>query len=506
MNKPYDITIIGSGLSGLVCAYILSKAGHKVCVLERNKQVGGCLQTFVRDRCIFDVGVHYLGGLDEGQALNQYFKYFGILDQLKLKRMDLEAFDIISFDNDPNEYALAQGYERFEAQLVEQFPKERAGIQQYLGLMQDFCRKFPLYSLDVDRSYPTNFDHLNLSARKAFESFTKDTTLQNVLAGNNILYAGDTYETPFYLHALVTNSYIESSWRCVDGGSQIARTLVRQIRRHGGDIFKQKDVDQFIFKQDEITALKMTSGEEVATKHVICSTHPHQLLRFVRHEKGRLRKSYLNRIKRSPATPSIFSAHYTLKPNTFPYINSNYYHSSKKDVWNLVEANKRDWPATYMAVTPCSSKSEVYADNIAAMTYLDYDLMKPWEDSFNTVSQQTTRGAAYEAMKEEYAEKLLQELYKRFPQLEGNVLASYASTPLSFRDYIGDPTGAFYGIERQVSNPIQATFNAVTRIPNLFLTGQNTNAHGILGVTVSALLTCFNFLDREALLKEIVAS
>ena len=98
MKEQYDITIIGSGLSGLVCAYILSKEGYKVCVLEKNKQVGGCLQTFARDKCIFDVGVHYIGGLSEGQSLHQMFKYFGIMDDLKIKQMDTNAFDIISFD------------------------------------------------------------------------------------------------------------------------------------------------------------------------------------------------------------------------------------------------------------------------------------------------------------------------------------------------------------------------------------------------------------------------
>ena len=40
MNK-YDIIIIGSGLGGLQTAYILSKEGYNVCVLEKNHQFGG---------------------------------------------------------------------------------------------------------------------------------------------------------------------------------------------------------------------------------------------------------------------------------------------------------------------------------------------------------------------------------------------------------------------------------------------------------------------------------
>ncbi len=73
MKKEYDILVIGSGLGGLVSALVLAKEGLKVCVLEKNNQYGGNLQTFSRDKLIFDTGVHYLGGLSEGQNLNRFF-------------------------------------------------------------------------------------------------------------------------------------------------------------------------------------------------------------------------------------------------------------------------------------------------------------------------------------------------------------------------------------------------------------------------------------------------
>ena len=72
MNR-YDIVIIGSGIGGLVCGGILSREGYRVCVLEKNKQIGGSLQTFSREKEIFDSGVHYIGGLNKGQNLYQIF-------------------------------------------------------------------------------------------------------------------------------------------------------------------------------------------------------------------------------------------------------------------------------------------------------------------------------------------------------------------------------------------------------------------------------------------------
>ncbi len=45
MNNQFDFVIVGSGINSLCCAALLSKKGHKVCVLERNNYFGGCIKT-----------------------------------------------------------------------------------------------------------------------------------------------------------------------------------------------------------------------------------------------------------------------------------------------------------------------------------------------------------------------------------------------------------------------------------------------------------------------------
>lgn len=42
---PYDHVIVGSGINGLVCAGVLATRGRRVCVLERNDRLGGCIRT-----------------------------------------------------------------------------------------------------------------------------------------------------------------------------------------------------------------------------------------------------------------------------------------------------------------------------------------------------------------------------------------------------------------------------------------------------------------------------
>ncbi|MEZ5059464.1 MAG: NAD(P)-binding protein [Saprospiraceae bacterium] len=161
----YDVVIIGSGLGGLECAFTLSREGYKVCVLEKNRQLGGNLQIFSRDKVIFDTGVHYIGGLDEGQNLHQFFKYYGLMDKLKLKRMDPEGFDRITFEGDSEEYPHAMGYKRFAERLTEIFPKEKSAIQTYTNRMQEICDSFPVYRLRNEPMEPMKLDFLEVEQR-----------------------------------------------------------------------------------------------------------------------------------------------------------------------------------------------------------------------------------------------------------------------------------------------------------------------------------------------------
>lgn len=53
---PYDVAVAGAGISGLTCAAALRKAGLRVCVLEADDRVGGCISSVRRDGCIADGG------------------------------------------------------------------------------------------------------------------------------------------------------------------------------------------------------------------------------------------------------------------------------------------------------------------------------------------------------------------------------------------------------------------------------------------------------------------
>lgn len=501
MNKQYDIVIIGSGMGGLVCADILSREGYSVCVLEKNRQLGGSLQTYVRNRVIFDSGVHYLGGLGEGQNLYQVFKYLGILQKLKLQRMEEDVFDKILIGNDPKEYVFAQGYENFIQHLLKDFPDEEKGLRLFCDKIKEVCSKFPLYNLRTGGSLDEKNAVLGIDTRTFIESITSDKKLQAVLVGNSMLYELQSGMTPFYVPAMILNSYIESSWKCIDGGSDIGKFMAWNIREHGGDIHRNTEVKKIIVEDGVATSVLLADGRHIHAKNFISNMHPVQTLEMT--ESPLIKQAYKSRIKNLQNTIGGFVINIVFKKGTFTYVKHNYYYTREGREWDTTCHTDESWPLSYCVFFTASSRSPEYAEAMTLLAYMRFDEVAQWADSFNTVSDENDRGADYEAFKKRKAEQFLDCAEEKFPGLRDKIDTYYTATPLSYRDYIGNADGSMYGIAKDHSNPLKTFISPRTKINNLYLTGQNLNLHGILGATMSGLVTCTAFLGNENIIEKI---
>ncbi|MEP7255717.1 MAG: NAD(P)/FAD-dependent oxidoreductase [Ferruginibacter sp.] len=501
MKNEFDIVIIGSGMGGLICADILGREGYKVCVLEKNKQVGGCLQTYVRDKVIFDSGVHYLGGLGKGQNLYQVFKYLGMIDKLKLQKMDEDVFDKIIIENDDKEYVFAQGYENFIQHLLKDFPNEEEALRLYCNKIKEVCSKFPLYNLRTGGDVNEKTAVLGIDTRTFIESITSDKKLQAVLVGNSMLYVLQSGKTPFYVHAMILNSYIESSWKCIDGGSDIGKIMVKNIREHGGVIHRNTEVKKIVVEDGKVSSVELADGSPVYGKHFISNMHPVRTLEMT--DSNLIKNAYKSRIKNLENTIGGFIINIVFKKNTFPYIKNNFYYHKEGCAWNMTDHTEENWPLGYSVFFSASSRSEEYAESMTLLTYMRYDEVKQWEKTFNTVSTIEDRGADYEAFKKQKAEIFLDCVEEKFPGLRDCIKTYYTATPLSYRDYVGNDDGSMYGIVKDYQNPLKTFISPRTKIPNLYLTGQNLNLHGILGATMSGLVTCVAFMGNESVIEKI---
>ena len=503
MKSKYDVVIIGSGLGGLVSANILARHGYRVCVLEKNRQYGGNLQTFVRDKNIFDTGVHYIGSLGEGENLHQYFSYLGIMKDLKLAKLDHDQYDVITFGDDSQEYKHAQGYDHFSRSLIQQFPEEEKAINEYCKKIQEVCESFPLYNLELS-SNAYDISYFNLKISDYLETITANKKLKAVVAGSNFLYAG-TKNTPLYVHALSVNSYIKSSWRCIDGGSQITRSLIKRIKEFGGEVYNNQEVIDFGFVGNEIDSVLTKSGKQIKGDYFISNIEPKLTVKMLA-GKG-MRKSYVNRINQIKSMISVFSVYIVFKPKTFKYINHNFYHfKSHQDIWDTQNYTESTWPESYMLSMGVRKNQDDWSNNLTAMAYMKFDEVEKWKDSFNTASEESDRGSQYEKFKKEKIAIFIDEIEKKFPNIRDCIQSVHASTPLSYRDYIGSNNGAIYGYEKDAENPMMSIISPKTKTKKLLFTGQSVNMHGILGVTISGFLTCSYIIGKEKMMQSVKKS
>jgi all-trans-retinol 13,14-reductase len=69
LDDRWDAIVIGSGIGGLTAAVLLARHGGKrVLVLERHYEAGGFTHTFRRPGYEWDVGLHYVGEMEDERS------------------------------------------------------------------------------------------------------------------------------------------------------------------------------------------------------------------------------------------------------------------------------------------------------------------------------------------------------------------------------------------------------------------------------------------------------
>lgn len=403
----FDIAIIGAGLGGLICSNILSKEGFNVCLIEKNQKLGGSLQTFNRKGCVFNTGMNYAGSLDNTQVLNRYFRYLNILDKIKIKRLNQDGFDIIDLPD--GQYNLVNGYDNFVESLSACFPSERNNLKEYVNRLQSICSAIPMYSFTGEPADLLENRNMGIGAADFIKTVISDNRLRNIIAGNNLLYSGVENKTPLYVHALINNSFISSAWRMVDGSHHLVNALSENLTANGGTIIQGQNVKKLILNNHIAQYVQLSDGRQIKSKYFIANIHPDLVLDMLDH--GELREAYVNRIRNLQNTMGLFTLYLVFKPDSVPYVNSNFYHYHEDNVWVASHYDAKRWPQTYLCMHSAGSGSQEYARSGSVITYMDYNEVKMWEHTFTG-----NRGDDYLDFKEQRHPFCLMLLKSNFPE------------------------------------------------------------------------------------------
>ena len=424
-------------------------------VLERQHQPGGCLQSYRRGAMMYDTGLHYVGGLAEGQPLHDIFSELGLLS-LPWQRLDADGFDRIMIGD--HEYRFAEGYDRFIETLAQEFPDDRDSLQRYIQLMQ--CT-----------------DEVWMQQTNAYEYLSgiiHNPLLLSVLSGACLKMELKRDTLPLFTYVHGNAPFIQSSWRLKGDGNLIVQRLIDNLRQQGGELRCDTEVVELVEEDGMLKRAVCKNGEVYEARYFISDAHPSVSLSLVK-ESQLLKKVYRRRIDNLENTNGMFTAQLLLKPGKVPYFNYNEFLYDGLEAWD---------GRGYMVSCRVPEDGTEFARQIDILTPMNISECAAWTDS-----RPMRRGQDYLQFKAQKAQQCIAVAERFLPNLHEYVQEVHTSTPLTYRDYNLSPDGSAYGIRKDASAPLLTVLSPRTSIPNLLLTGQSLMLHGLHGVTMTAMYT-----------------
>ena len=475
------VIIIGSGLGGLTCGFILQKNGYDVTVLEQGHQIGGCLQCFSRQGVKFETGMHFIGSAAEGQTMNRLMNFLCLTD-VELSSLDPKGYDTIALAGEI--FRFPNGRDAFVEQMSSYFPKEKDNLKHYIDLVARIASASTLNSLtSEERDLAMNTEYQTRSINDVLEGLFRDEMLRNVLVGNLPLYAAERDKTPFAQHAFIMDFYNQSAFRVVGGSDAIAQSLARSIKEMGGQVLTDKRACRIRCNETQATGVETADECFFPADYVVSTVHPARLLELL--DTKLIRPAFRSRLSNIPNTTGCFTLYVKFKENTMPYMNTNFYGYHSSSPW---DCDQHD----YLYMHHCHRDKARFAKSGVVLSYMKMDEVARWQGTY--VGH---RGADYEAFKHEHAEQLIQDVERHHPGFTAAIDTYYTSTPLTYLDYTGTENGSMYGVAKDIHLGPAGRVPYRTKVPNLFLAGQNVNSHGMMGVLVGTIVTCSELLKQS---------
>ena len=272
-----EITILGSGVSGLSAACYLSKAGFKVTVLEKNSVAGGRLSQFKKNGFTFDKGPSWYWMPD---IFDNFFKDFNKKtdDFYTLERLD-PSYQFITknkmynipanFDN------LCELFERVEknsskslinyVSLAKQ--KYELSIDNFLNLTGTS------YTELINPAILKNIHKLNIfiSLRKHINKYFKNDDLRKLLEFPSMFLGGTPSNTPGVYSMMNFADIKGGTWYPIGGMYEIVNAM-KSIAIEQGVTFKyNKNVSKFNVQDREINHVLCNGNELYKSDHFVAN-------------------------------------------------------------------------------------------------------------------------------------------------------------------------------------------------------------------------------------------
>ncbi len=259
MSEEFDAIAIGSGLGGLTAAALHARAGHRVLVLERNTEIGGCAATYRHGEFTIEASLHETArpsAVVDPKA--RILAALGIDDDIDY----VPAGALYQVRGGPFDrpFELPCGYREAEAALAQRFPNHRKAFHRFFERVQAVQSAMAVLGEEHDNLWwflhapvlpltlwPLIRD-MRRSLSEVFDDLFGDDELPKIaLAANMGYYGADPDRLWWVYYAMAQGGYLSAGGAYIKGGSgHLSRCLAGVVEEEGGQVRTGRTVTEIL--------------------------------------------------------------------------------------------------------------------------------------------------------------------------------------------------------------------------------------------------------------------
>lgn len=519
MATHFDAIVIGSGMSGLTCASLLTQLENKkVLILERHFTPGGFTHSFGRKRHYeWDVGVHYVGEMNRGSHYRALFDFVSgnaVPWRAMPERFDRFVYPGLSFD-------ARCGLHRFRADLIDRFPEEQQALEQYFKDLISGARWYG--RLMLARLLPGWLWPISSSLTRAGRSLAmmttgdylqqrfRDETLRAVLAsqwGNAGIPPG---LSAFSVHAVIACHYLDGGYYPVGGAQTIANSIIPLIESTGGQVLTRHRVERILLDKGRAVGVEVHTrarGCSVIKRfyadRIISSAGAH--VTFERLLPADYPLPFRRELAAFPAGSFHVCAYVGLKdtPRKLGFEGENrwIYNGYDHDALFARRNGVLDGQVNACFLSfPSLKDPQARGHTAEIIAFVHHEPFQRWARQ-----PWGKRGADYEALKQRVSQALIDFVDRHCRGFADSVEYCELSTPLSTANFTGHKDGCIYGLPGVPQKLAARWLSPRTPIRNLYLTGADVTGQGVVGALMGGVLTTLAASKRPWPLLKLLVS
>jgi phytoene desaturase len=475
--------VIGSGFGGLAAAIRLQARGFATTILEMRDKPGGRAYVFEDKGFVYDAGPTIITApflIDElfalaGKRTEDYVRIVPVTPFYRIVFSDGRHFD----------------YTGAEMEIIEQIRRfNPADVDGYLAFAAKSRAIFERAFIDLaDQPFSSFADMIrvapDLIRLRSQESvfalvsrYVKDPFLRQVFSFHPLLVGGNPFQSSS-IYAMI--HYLERKWGvhfAMGGTGALVQGLLRLFTEMGGKLRLNARVDQLLLEDGTARGVRLDSGEEIPASVVVSNADVANF--YKKAVPAQVRKKWSDkRLDKMRYSMSLFLIYFGTD-RTYPDL-----------AHHTIVLTER-----YKELLEDIFRRKILAHDFSlylhAPTRTDPSLAPPGCECFYVLSPVPNLDGKinWNAVKEKYADAILQSLEKLCPDLRKHIVSKLIWTPLDFETQLDAHLGSAFQFEPILTQ--SAWFrphNVSEDVKNFFLVGAGTHpGAGVPGVLSSAKL------------------